>query len=64
MIGAQCARSHQHGQLAGATSAHQIHLKEAILGVDKTEGQGDIGALIAPDGRHPQRVPFDDNRVR
>jgi hypothetical protein len=54
MVRGQRSCSHQDRQLTGAATTHQVHLEETILGVDKTERQGDIGSVVTPDGRHAQ----------
>ena len=46
----------QLGQLAGARAPHQVHLKKALLSMDKAGGVGQVDAVGRRQQRHPARV--------
>ena len=51
----------QFSQFARSHAPHQIHLKEAILGVKETQRAGGIQAVGGTDRGGAQRVPLDDH---
>ena len=53
----QGARAHQRRQLTGRTPAGEIHLEEAILGVNEPGAARHVLARGAAHGRNPERVP-------
>ncbi len=54
----------QGGQLAGRAAALQVHLEEAVLGVEVAQGAGQVGAAAGGDVGHAQGVAGDgDGRV-
>ena len=58
-IGFDGGRAEEFGELAGALAAQEIHLEEALLGVDETESAGDVRTVLPTDRRHPESVALD-----
>ncbi|MDV7396851.1 hypothetical protein RZS08_35965, partial [Arthrospira platensis SPKY1] len=56
-IHVQGAGAEQLGQLTRRPPAHEIHLEEALLGVQKARGPGHIRPAPAPDHRDTQGIP-------
>ncbi len=52
----QGRRAEQLGEFARPAPAQQVHLKEPVLGVQITQGPGDVGPRGAADEWHPQGI--------
>ena len=63
-VGGHGGRTDQGAELTGRLSALQVHLEEAIVGVEDAQGPGDIAAGGAADGRNATRVAGDGDRGR
>ena len=60
----QRARADQRRQLTGGAPAREVHLEEAVLGVDETDGTRHIGARAAAYGRDAEGIARDRDRLR
>ena len=49
-------------ELAGGAAPQQVHLKEAVLGMDEAECPRHVGQALAADRRHAERVALDRDR--
>jgi hypothetical protein len=57
-----CANADERRELARRPPSRKIHLKEAVLGMEKTEGLGDVFARGAPDRWNAEVVALDRYR--
>ena len=47
------------GEPSGAVTPLQLHLEQPLLGVHKSEAEGEILIVLRNDPRHPIGIPFD-----
>ena len=62
-IDSQSCRTKQFGKLAGTHSPGEIHLEEAILGMQKTGSPSGIHPIASEDRGNTEFVPLDDHPV-